>query len=319
MGTKALLFLILGSALSLPLLSQTAQQRKQDEPFKIDLNVNLVQLPITVNDKNGLMVAGLTQENFQVLEDKVPQEISLFKHEDIPLSMGLILDNSGSMRPKRERVHTASLTFVKESNPDDETFVIAFDENAYLQQDFTGSLGDLVDALDELDPRNGTALHDAIYLGMDHVKKGRLDKRAILVISDGEDKDSVMSYEKLLKYVRESKNVAVYSIGLLDEDEGSGGLFGVGRSPQKKAKAALTEISAITGGRAYFPKSIDELESICRQIARDLRNQYTIGYYPKNKNRDGTRRLVTVNVLNPPKNAGKLTIHAPAEYTAPTQ
>ena len=319
MGTKALLFLILAGALSLPLLSQTAQQRKQEEPFRINLDVNLVQLPVTVNDKNGLMVAGLTQENFQILEDKVPQEISLFKHEDIPLSMGLILDNSGSMRPKRERVHTAALTFVKESNPDDETFVIAFDENAYLQQDFTGSLGDLVDALDELDPRNGTALHDAIYLGMDHVKKGRLDKRTILVISDGEDKDSVMSYEKLLKYVRESKNVAVYAIGLLDEDEGSGGLFGVGRSPQKKAKAALSEIAAITGGRAYFPKAIDEVENICRQIARELRNQYTIGYYPKNKKPDGTRRLVTVNVLNPPKNAGKLTIHAPAEYTAPTQ
>jgi VWFA-related protein len=153
---------------------------------------------------------------------------------------------------------------------------------------------------------------------MDHVKTGRLDKRAILVISDGEDKDSKMSYDKLLKYVRESKNIAVYAIGLLDESESSSGLFsGLRKSPQKRAREALTEVATVTGGRAYFPKSIDEVETICKQIARELRNQYTIGYYPKNKNPDGTRRVVTVNVLNPPRNAGKLTIHAPTEYVAP--
>jgi Ca-activated chloride channel homolog len=295
-------------------LSQTP---RDDKPFQIGVNVNLIQLPVTVNDKDGLMVAGLKQENFQVLEDKVPQEISLFKHEDIPLSLGLVIDNSGSMRTRRERVHSGALTFVRESNPDDQTFVIAFDDVAYLQQDFTGSLGDLVDALDDLDPRGGTALYDAVYLGMEHVKKGQLDKKAVLVISDGEDKDSQWSYEKLLKSVRESKNIAVYAIGLLEEDEGSSGIFGIGRSPQKKARAALTEIATITGGRAYFPKSIEEVEKICRQIARELRNQYTLGYYSKNKTLDGTRRLVTVNVLNPPKNAGKLSIHAPTEYTAP--
>jgi len=317
MRVKALLVFILTAALSLPLLSQTPQQPKGDTPFQIGVSVNLVQLPVTVNDKDGLMVAGLKQENFQILEDKVPQEISLFKHEDIPLSLGLVIDNSGSMRVKRERVHSGALMFVRESNKDDETFVIAFDDFAYLQQDFTGSLGDLVDSLDDLDPRNGTALYDAIYLGMDYVKKGRLDKKAVLVISDGDDKDSKLTYEKLLKSVRESKNIAVYVIGLLDEDEGSSGIFGIGRSPQKKAKAVLTEIAGITGGRAYFPKSIDEVENICRQIARELRNQYTLGYYPKKKN-DGTRRLLTVNVLNPPKNAGKLSIHAPSEYTAPT-
>jgi len=318
MGRNVLLLLILlSSGLSLTLLSQTPQQPKEDKPFQIKLDVNLVQLPVTVNDKNGVMVAGLNKENFQVFEDKVPQDISLFKHEDIPLSMGLVIDNSGSMRNKRERVHGAALTFVRESNPDDETFVIAFHEEAYLEQDFTGSLGDLVDALDGLDPRNGTALHDAIYLGMEHAKKGRLDKKAILVISDGDDKDSKMSYEKLLKYVQGSKNVAVYAIGLLDENEQGTGFLGLGRSPQKKAREALTELTGITGGRAYFPKSIDEVETICRQIARELRNQYTIGYYPKNDKPDGTRRLVTVNVVDPPRNAGKLTIHAPTEYLAP--
>ena len=318
MRINALLLLILTGGLSLTLLSQAPQQQpKENKPFEIRVNVGLVQLPVTVNDKNGLMVAGLVKENFQVFEDKVLQEVSLFKHEDIPLSMGLIIDNSGSMRNKRERVHTAALTFVRESNPDDEAFVIAFDEDAYLQQNFTGSIGDLVDALDELDPRNGTAVHDAIFLGMEHVKTGRLDKKAILVISDGEDKDSKMSYDKLLKYVQGSKNIAIYAIGLLDENEEGTGFLGLGRSRQKTARTGLTELAGITGGRAYFPKSIDEVEAICQQIARELRNQYTIGYYPRNEKRDGARRLVTVNVVNPPRNAGKLTIHAPTEYLAP--
>ena len=308
--------LLISSSLSLTLLSQTPPP-KDDKPYQLKFDVNLVQLPVTVNDKNGVMVPDLKQENFQVFEDKVLQEISLFKHEDIPLSLGLVIDNSGSMRNKRERVHSAALTFVRESNPDDETFVIAFHEDAYLEQDFTGSLGDLVDALDNLDPRNGTALHDGIYLGMEHAKKGRLEKKAILVISDGEDKDSIMSYDKLLKYVQGSKDIAVYAIGLLDESEQGTGFLGLGRSTQKKAREGLTELTGITGGRAYFPKSLDEVEKICQQIARDLRNQYTVGYYPKNKNKDGTRRLVTVNVVNPPRNAGKLTIHAPSEYVAP--
>jgi len=312
------LLLILGNCLSLTLLSQTPpaqQQPKENKPFKIDINVQLVTLPVTVNDKNGLMVAGLNKENFQVLEDKVPQEIALFQHEDIPVSMGLLIDNSGSMRSKKERVHSAALTFVRESNSDDETFVIAFDNDAYLQQDFIGSLGDLVDALDELDPRNGTAVYDAIYLGVEHVKTGRLQKKAILVISDGEDQDSKMSYEKVLNYIRQTRNISIYTIGLLDENERSGGLFS--KSPQKKAKQTLTEMAEVTGGRAYFPKSLDEVEAICRQVARELRNQYTIGYYPKNDKKDGTRRAVTVNIVNPPRNAGKITVNAPTEYTAP--
>ncbi len=321
--SRTLLYLLAGCFVSLTLLSQTPQQPpKEDKPFQIGVYVDLVQLPVTVYDKNGLMIDGLSKENFQVLEDKVPQEITLFKHEDIPLSMGLVIDNSGSMRSKRERVHSAALTFVRESNPDDETFIIAFDESAYLEQEFTGSLGDLVDALDNLDPRNGTALRDAIYLGVEHVKTGRLDKKAILVISDGEDQDSIMSDEKLLNYVRGSRNVAIYAIGLLDENEHGGGLFGLGRSPQRRAREALTEFATLTGGRVYFPKSLDEVEEICRQVARELRNQYTIGYTSSNDKRDGTRRTVTVNVVNPPRNAGKLTIHAPTEYVAaggPTQ
>jgi VWFA-related protein len=309
MRRAALLLPVLIACLGVTFVSQDDKQ-----PFGIKVDVQLVELPVTVRDKDGKMIAGLKKENFQVLEDKAPQDISLFLHEDIPLSMGLVIDNSGSMRNKRERVHSAALTFVRESNPDDETFIIAFDDGAYLQQDFTGSVGDLVDALDDLDLRLGTALHDAIYLGVEHVKKGRLKKKAILVISDGEDTASVYDYQKVLAHVRKSNNIAIYAVGLLDEDQG-GGLFS--RSPQKKAKQALTELAELTGGRAYFPKSLDEVETICRQLAKELRDQYTLGYNPSNKAPDGTRRIVTVNVVNPPRNAGKITVNAPKEYTAP--
>ena len=131
--------------------------------------------------RNGNGVEGLTQANFQVLEDNEPQEITLFRHEDIPVSIGMVIDSSGSMRNKKERVHSAALSFVKESNPDDETFLVAFDDEAFLQQDFTGSMGDLVDALENLDPRLETAMYDAIYLSVDHVKKGKLNKKVLLV------------------------------------------------------------------------------------------------------------------------------------------
>jgi VWFA-related protein len=227
-----------------------------------------------------------------------------------------VIDNSGSMRPKRERVHSAALSFVRESNPDDETFVIAFDDQAWLEQDFTGSIGDLVDALENLDPRLQTAMHDAIYLAVDHVKTGRLDKKALLVISDGEDTASKWGINKVIQHVREAKNVTIYAIGLLEEGSDGGGLFGGGNKTQKRAKEALTEIAKVTGGQAFFPKSLDEVEAICKQIARDLRNQYTVGYYSKNNKMDGTWRNVEVQVT-PPRNTSKLTIRTNEGYYAP--
>jgi VWFA-related protein len=290
----------------------------QDRPggFQINVNVNLVALPVSVVDKDGNAIEGLTEKNFQVLEDTVPQEIKLFKHEDVPVSLGLVIDDSGSMRNKKERVHSAALSFVKESNPDDQTFVVAFEDVAYLQQDFTGSIGDLVDALDSLDPRLETALYDAVYLSVDHVKEGKFDKKALLVISDGEDNSSKWGYNKLLEHVQQAKDVTIYAIGVFDEnDTRSGGLFG--KSPQKKAKDALKEIAELTGGQAFFPKSIDEVLEICQRVAREIRNQYTIGYSPKNTKRDGAWRKVTVNLVNPPKNAAKARINTRQGYYAP--
>jgi VWFA-related protein len=305
--------LIIG--LSLTLLSQTPPPQNR-RPGVFNVDVNLVEIPVSIIDKDGNVIEGLTQENFQVLEDNTPQEISLFKHEDIPLSLGVVIDNSGSMRNKKDRVHSAALSFVKESNPDDQTFVVAFDSTAWLQQDFTGSMGDLVDAMDSLDPRLETAMYDAIYLSVDHVKTGRLDKKALLVISDGEDNASKWGYNKVLEHVQKAKDVVIYAVGIFDEnDSRSGGLFR--KSPQKKAKEGLTEIAETSGGQAFFPKNIDEVADICKRIARDLRNRYTIGYTSKNTRQDGTWRKITVKLVNPPKNAANARLKTREGYFAP--
>jgi len=275
-----------------------------------------VNLPVSVLDKDGHPVDGLKQENFQVFEDKVPQTIKTFRHEDIPLSVGLVIDNSGSMRNKRERVNSAALAFARESNPDDETFIVNFDDSAYLEQDFTASIGDLVDALDNIDARGETALYDAIYLSADHLKSGKKDKKAILLITDGEDNVSKYKFEKVFDTLRQSKGVTLYAIGLLEEDDQRGGLFHP--APSKKAKADLIKFAEVTGGQAFFPKNLDEVEDITKRIAHDIRNHYTITYTPTNANLDGTYREITVKVT-PPKNMGKITSHAKPGYYAPKQ
>jgi VWFA-related protein len=268
---------LLTSALSLTLFSQapssSPRQAPRDGTFRIGVDVNLVEVHVSALDKTGNAVEGLTQENFQILEDNKVQDITLFKHEDVPLSIGMVIDNSGSMRNKKDKVHSAALSFVKESNPDDETFIVAFEKDAFLQQDFTGSMGDLVDALENLDPRLETAMYDAIYLSIDHVKKGKLDKKALLVISDGEDTASKWGYNKVLEHVKQAKDVVIYAVGILDENDGrSGGLFN--KSPQKRAREGLTEIAEVTGGLAFFPKNIDEvagyLPQDCAQSSQSI-------------------------------------------------
>src|SRR5438046_5758622 len=189
-----------------------AQERRQpqknqgDKGYTLSVETLEVQLPISVLDREGRPVNGLTKENFQIFEDKVQQTIKTFKHEDIPLSLGLIIDNSGSMRNKRERVNSSALAFVRESNPDDETFIINFDDSAYLEQDFTGSIGDLIDALENIDARGETALYDALYLASEKVMKdGKRDKRVLLVITDGEDNASKYGINKVVEALRQSK------------------------------------------------------------------------------------------------------------------
>lgn len=289
-------------------------QTEDNRNFTLSVDVELVQLPVSVQDKEGRPVNGLTKDHFQIFEDNVQQELSLFRHEDVPLSLGLVIDNSGSMRNKRERVNSAALAFVRESNPDDETFVVNFDDSAYLEQDFTGSIGDLIDVLDRVDTRGETALYDAIYLSVEHAKTGKNYKKALLLISDGEDNTSKYGINRVIEVLRESR-ITLYAVGLLEENDQRGGLFR--KPPSKKAKEALTQFAELTGGQAYFPKSIDEVEEICKRIAHDLRNHYTLGYAPSNKKLDGTWREVRVKV-NPPKTASKVdAVYSKPGYYAP--
>jgi len=294
-----------------------APNNKDDDNFQLNVDVQIVEVPVSVTNKDGALINNLARTNFQVFEDKVEQHIKEFKHEDIPLSIGLVIDNSGSMRlqSKRSRVASAALTFVRESNPDDETFIVDFNEEAYLLQDYTRSMATLVDSLSNIDPHGGTAMNDAIYLAVEHLKSGSRDKKALLVITDGEDMDSKYGINPLLEHIKQSKDITIYTIGLLDENDDRGGLFS--QSPSKKAKKDLEKISELTGGEAFFPKTVNEVSEICQRIARELRNQYTLIYSPSNEKRDGTWRNVEVRVT-PPQGTPKPNVKSRPGYQAPS-
>ncbi len=283
---------------------QTANQ--QGGSIKVD--VSLVVLHTTVLDDRGKFVDGLSKENFRVFEDKAEQKLDVFKREDVPVSMGLVIDNSGSMRDKRARVNEAALTLVQASNPHDEAFVVNFNDDYYLDldKDFTNSIPELKEALERIDARGSTALYDAIIGSMDHLKKGRKDKKVLLVVTDGEDNVSRNSLEKTIREIQKA-NVVIYTIGLFSDED---------KKNRKKAMRALKDISAASGGIPYFPENVADVHNICDQVARDIRNQYTLGYYPTNNKKDGTFRTVQVDVI-PPRGRGKLTARTRNGYYAP--
>src|ERR1700740_3333984 len=247
---------------------------------KISLNVNLVVLHTSVLDDRGKFVEGLTQDNFRVYEDKVEQKLSIFKREDIPVSMGLVIDNSGSMRDKRPRVNEAALTLVQNSNPQDEAFVVNFNDDFYLDldKDFSSSIPELKEALERIDARGSTALYDAIIGSLDHLKKGVKEKKVLLIVTGGRNNPSHNSLEKTIREVQKTDTV-IYTIGLLSEES---------KKSAKRAKRALEEIAKASGGLAYFPENVEDVHNICEQVAHDIRNQYTLAYYQTNTKRDGT-------------------------------
>jgi VWFA-related protein len=286
---------------------QASNSGKQGSSIKVD--VNLVVLHTTVLDDRQRFADGLKQENFRVFEDKVEQKLSVFKREDVPVSMGLVIDNSGSMREKRPRVNEAALTLVQASNPRDEAFVVNFNDDFYLDldKDFTSSIPELKEALERIDSRGSTALRDAIIGSLDHLKKGSKDKKVLLVVTDGEDNASHNSLEKTLREIQKTDTV-IYTIGLLGSE---------GKKEAKRAKKVLQEIAAASGGVAYFPENVEDVHSICEQVAHDIRNQYSLAYYPSNTNRDGSFRAVAVEVI-PPRGRGKLVARTRNGYYAPS-
>ena len=278
---------------------------------RIRVDVNLVVLHTTVNDDRGKFVEGLSQDNFRVYEDKVEQKLSIFKREDIPVSMGLVIDNSGSMREKRAQVNAAALAFVRTSNPQDEVFVVNFNDEYYLDlnEDFTSDQRELNEALSRIDARGSTALFDAVIGSLDHLKKGHKDKRVLLVITDGDDDAS----RKTLAYtvqVAQQSDAQIFAIGVFSDQD---------RKSDKKmirnSKKGLTQIASVTGGVAYFPENLEQVTAICTQVAHDIRNQYTLGYYPTNTAKDGTFRQVQVQLI-PPKERPKLSVRTRTGYYA---
>ena len=285
---------------------QVPNAGKQGSTIKVD--VGLVVLHTTVLDDRGKFADGLKAENFRVFEDKVEQKLTTFKREDVPVSMGLVIDNSGSMRDKRPRVNEAALTLVEASNPQDEAFVVNFNDDFYLDldKDFTNSIPQLKEALERIDSRGSTALFDAIIGSLDHLKKANKDKRVLLVVTDGEDNSSHNSLEKTLREIQKTDTV-IYTIGLLGDEK---------RKEKNNAMRALKHIAEASGGLAFFPESVDDVHSICQQVAHDIRNQYTLAYYPSNTNKDGTFRAVSVQVI-PPHGRGKLVARTRNGYYAP--
>ena len=267
----------------------------QDETgtiFRSDTRI--VVLHTTVVDKSGHLVTTLPQTAFTVYENGVTQPIRGFKREDVPVSMGLVVDNSGSMRDKRSKVETAALGLVKASNKDDEVFVVNFNDEAFLDnphgKDFTSDVKEMEEALTRIDSRGGTAMRDAIRMSIDHLKeKAKKDKKVLVVVTDGNDNSSTINLENLVKAAQQSE-VILYAIGILSEEE---------RREAKRAERALGELAQATGGEAFFPKSIDEVERLAQQVARDIRNQYTIQYSPTNQTMDGSFRQIKVAVNAP--------------------
>jgi Ca-activated chloride channel homolog len=251
---------------------------------------NQVVLHATVADKNGKLITNLPESAFHVTENGVEQTLNLFKREDVPVSMGIIIDNSGSMREKRAKVAAASMALVHASNPQDEVFIVNFNDDAYLDCPMTNDPKKLEEALDKIDAKGGTAMRDAISMSIDYLKSdGKKEKKVLLVVTDGNDNTSNESLEQLVRKARQSE-VLVYSIGLLNEEE-----------PREagKAKRALKALAEASGGNIYYPKDLAEIDRITPQVAHEIRNQYILGYLPTNANMDGTFRKVNVTVKAP--------------------
>jgi len=285
--------------------SQPTAQEEQGG-FVFHKQVEEVVLHATVVDEKQRMVTNLEKSAFTVLEDGKPQNIVSFRHEDIPVAMGIVIDNSGSMREKRDKVNKAAINLVKSSNPQDEVFIVNFNDEYYLDQDFTNDITKMKEALEKVDTRGGTALYDAVVASADHLKKnGKLEKRVLFVVTDGEDNESQETLELAIRRLQEENGPTVYAIGLLGEEK------------QKRARKALQFIAEKTGGIAFFPKSLDEVDSISRNVAHDIRNQYTLGYKPTNPKSTGGYRTIKVDAKA--KGYGKLTVRTKSGYYASGQ
>jgi VWFA-related protein len=285
--------------------SDAAQSADTDNgAFVFRKQVEEVVLHATVVDDKQHIVTGLDKEAFSVFEDGHPQAITSFRNEDVPVAMGIVVDNSGSMREKRAKVNAAALNLVRSSNPNDEVFIVNFNDEYYLDQDFTSNINKLKEGLEKIEARGGTALYDAVVASAEHLKNdAKLEKKVILVVTDGEDNESGQTLEQAVRRLQADGGPTVYAIGILEKEE-----------HPKKAKRALQIISERTGGIAFFPQTLDEVDAISRTVAHDIRVQYTIGYKPTTPKTQGGYRQVRVDARS--HGHGKLSVRTKSGYYA---
>jgi Ca-activated chloride channel family protein len=274
--------------------------------YTLHQNVDEVLLSCTVIDEKGRPVEDLTQKDFRVWEDNAPQSTSSFRHQDLPVSLGILVDNSGSMRDKRTAVNGAAMNLLRESNPKDAAFIVNFNDHAYLDQGFTSDLVALHRGLAHFDTRGTTALFDAVAASADELAKhAKLEKQVLLIVSDGADNASRLNEQEAIRRVQNLGGPVVYTIGLLYDS-----------SPREyeRAHESLQSLSDDTGGIAYFPRSLGEVDKIASEVAEDIRNQYTVGYHSTKSASLGGYRVVHVEVNSP--HHGKLTVRTRRGYYA---
>ena len=283
-----------------------ALTKGQNGVYTLHEDVDEVLLNCTVIDESGKPVMDLKQSDFRVWEDSVPQATNSFQHQDLPVSMGLLVDNSGSMRDKRTAVNAAAMTLLRDSNPKDAAFVVNFSERAFLDQGFTSDISLLDRGLSRFDSQGTTAMYDAVAASADELARhAKQPKQALLIITDGADNASRLSLEEAIRRVQNLGGPVVYSIGLL---------FDTDVAESQRARSALDMLSEETGGVAYFPRSLDEVDKIAEDVARDIRNQYVVGYHSSKPSSIEGYRTVHVEVSAP--RHGRLIVRTRKGYYA---
>ncbi len=277
-----------------------------EQPFKLSVTAELVLLDVSVKDAAGGRIANLSRDNFRIYEGGKPQSITHFASDDVPVTVGLVIDTSGSMLSKSAEVVTAALAFIQASNRKDEIFVVNFGDRVSRGLPdgipFTSDISQLRTALSWATPAGKTALYDAILFSLDHLKRGKCEKKALMLVSDGGDNNSSHGSDEVMRMVRESR-ATIYTIGIFDAGDPD-------RNP-----GLLRRLAQVSGGESFFPGGLTEVIGICRQIASDIRTRYTIGYVPVRSGEGGSLRKIRVTASTP--GAHKLVVHARTSYLLP--